>query len=92
MGGWQVFPDDTCVVAISAAAAARQCVWLHVAPGNEVPVVIALGSTGGGATAVEAAATVPFEVGEDQTTVGYFSNARAGGSATISILGFEEVL
>lgn len=65
---------------------------LRVSPGNGVPVLIARDAAGSGSESVEAPTTVPFEVEGELTTVGYFSNARSGGVATISLVGFEEIL
>ena len=66
---------------------------IAVQPGNGVAVTVARDPGGTGATPFEAPATLAFEVVKGDTpTVGHYRNARVGGSATITVLGFEEML
>jgi hypothetical protein len=55
-------------------------------------VLIARDAAGSGSVLVDAPTTVPFEVEGELRTVGYFSNARSGGTAAISVVSFEELL
>jgi hypothetical protein len=66
---------------------------IAVEPGNGVAVTVSRDSGGTGAMSFEAPATMTFDAVEgDAPTVGHYRNARAGGSTTITVLGFEETL
>jgi len=66
---------------------------IAVQPGNGISVTVSRDPGGTAATSFEAPATITFEAVEgDAPTVGYYRNARVGGSATITVLGFEETL
>ena len=66
---------------------------IAVQPGNGVAVTIARDPSGAGSTLVEGPTTLPLEPADRASpTVGYYRNAGARGSATISVIGFEETL
>src|SRR6185436_1753237 len=70
--------------------ARRALLW--VSPANGVPVSITRDFGGSESVSFEAPSTVQFEVAGDSPTLGYFRNERAGGSASLSVLGFDEIL
>ena len=73
----------------------RHARWalISVQPGNGVPVTIARDLNGTGSTVIETETTLSFDATDgDSPTIGYYRNARPGGSATIVVLGFEETL
>jgi hypothetical protein len=66
--------------------------WLRVSPGNGVSVSIARDAGGSESRLIEAPMTVPLELEGHEEPVGYFRNEKAGGSATISLVSFEELI